>query len=135
MEMFFSVLSRKLLRRDDFASAEGFAERLGAWMAWYNKEWAHPYRWTYAGTPLVRDTPFDRTLRQKKRGQAFAGTRPKFHYSFPHPLPHPRRRETNGPCPFSWTVPPLPSPVRRRFGPTRQTGGSLSSVLIPDVGK
>lgn len=77
VEMFFSVLSRKLLKRDDFASAEAFAERLHAWMDWYNREWAHPYRWTYDGTPLVRDTPFDRTRRQQKRGRAFFGTRPK----------------------------------------------------------
>lgn len=77
VEMFFSVLSRKLLRRDDFASAEAFHERVGAWMAWYNREWAHPYRWTYAGTPLVRDTPFDRTRRQQKRGRAFFSPRPK----------------------------------------------------------
>ena len=92
VEMFFSVLSRKLLRRDDFASAEGFAERLVAWMAWYNGEWAHPYRWTYTGTPLVRDTPFDRTLRQKKRGQAFAGGRPKFHERLFYP-PRPYRKK------------------------------------------
>jgi hypothetical protein len=91
VELFFSVLSRKLLRRDDFASAEGFAERLAAWMAYHNRELAHPYRWTYAGTPLVRDTPFDRTLRQRKRGQAFAGGRPKFHERLFYP-PRPYRK-------------------------------------------
>lgn len=77
VEMFFSALSRKLLRRDDFDSAEAFEERLRSWMAYYNREWAHPYRWTYAGTPLVRDTPFQQTRRQRKRGRAFFGTRPK----------------------------------------------------------
>ncbi len=91
VEMFFSVLSRKLLSRDDFASAEAFAERLVSWMGYYNREWAHPYRWTYAGTPLVRDTPFDRTTRQKKRGQAFAGGRPKFHERLFYP-PRPYHR-------------------------------------------
>ena len=91
VEMFFSVLSRKLLRRDDFASAEGFARRLEGWMAWYNERWAHPYRWTYAGTPLVRDTPFDRTRRQQKRGQSFAGGRPKFHERLFYP-PRPHRK-------------------------------------------
>jgi hypothetical protein len=78
VEMFFSVLSRKLLSRDDFASAEAFAERLGEWMAYHNREWAHPYRWTYAGTPLVRDTPFERTRHQQKRGRAPFSDRPKF---------------------------------------------------------
>jgi len=80
--MFFSVLSRKLLRRDDFASAGAFAQRLGEWMAHYNGQWAHPYRWTYAGTPLVRDTPFDRTRRQQRRGRAFFGARPKCYDAF-----------------------------------------------------
>lgn len=83
VEMFFSVLSRKLLRRDDFASEEAFHERVREWMAWYNREWAHPYRWTHDGTPLVRDTPFDKTRRQQKRGHAFAGGRPKFHERLP----------------------------------------------------
>ena len=89
VEMFFSVLSRKLLRRDDFPSAEAFVARLESWMGWYNREWAHPYRWTYAGTPLVRATPFDRTLKQKKRGRAFFGTRPKpFERLFFPPRPY-----------------------------------------------
>ena len=77
VEMFFGVLSRKLLRRDDFASREGFVQRLEAWMEYYNREWAHPYRWTYAGTPLVRDTPFERTRKQQKRGRALFSPRPK----------------------------------------------------------
>jgi transposase len=77
VEMWFSVLTRKLLRRDDFASLEDFVERFGEWLGWYNREWAHPYRWTYAGTPLVRDTPFDRTRRQQQRGRAFFSPRPK----------------------------------------------------------
>ena len=42
---------------------EAFTERLRQWLDYYNRELAHPYRWTYAGTPLVRDTPFARTRR------------------------------------------------------------------------
>ena len=79
VEMFFSVLTRKLLKRDDFASAEAFAQRLLRWLDYYNREWAHPYRWTYAGTPLVRDTPFEQTRRQQKRGRAFFSPRPKYY--------------------------------------------------------
>jgi transposase len=79
VELFFSVLSRKLLRRDDFASKEAFVRRLGQWLEFYNKEWAHPYRWTYAGTPLVRDTPFEQTRRQQRRGRAFFSPRPKLY--------------------------------------------------------
>jgi hypothetical protein len=77
VELFFGVLSRKLLGRDDFASADGFAERLRWWMGHYNEAWAHPYRWTYAGTPLVRDTPFEQTRRQQRRGRACFSPRPK----------------------------------------------------------
>jgi hypothetical protein len=89
VELFFSVLTRKLLKRDDFASVEDFVRRLGEWLGYYNKEWAHPYRWTYAGTPLVRDTPFERTRRQQRRGRAFFGTGPKcFERLFYPPRPY-----------------------------------------------
>jgi len=84
VEMFFSVLSRRLLSRDDFASAEAFAQRLDDWMAWYNER-AHPYRWTYAGTPLVRGTPFEKTRKEQMHGQAFCGRRPKFHQRLFYP--------------------------------------------------
>lgn len=88
-ELFFSVLGRKLLSRDDFASALAFVERVVEWMVSYNQEWAHPYKWTYAGTPLVRDTPFERTRRQQKRGRAFFSPRPKcFERLFYPPRPY-----------------------------------------------
>lgn len=77
VEMFFSVLTRRLLRRDDFASVEDFVKRLGEWLGYYNREKAHPYRWTYAGTPLVRDTPFEQTRRQQTQGRAFFSDRSK----------------------------------------------------------
>src|SRR5204863_1832531 len=76
VELFFSVLSRKLLRRDDFASYAAFVARLRRWLDYYNRELAHPYRWTYAGTPLVRDTPFAQTRRQPQRGRACFSPRP-----------------------------------------------------------
>jgi hypothetical protein len=89
VELFFSVLTRKLLKRDDFASKEAFLERFAEWLEYYNEEWAHPYRWTYTGTPLVRDTPFDRTRRQQRRGRAFFSPRPKcFQRLFFPPRPY-----------------------------------------------
>ena len=66
VELFFSVLSRRFLKRGDFASAAAFEERLDAWLANYNRDHAHPYRWTYAGEPLVRATPFGQTRRQQR---------------------------------------------------------------------
>jgi transposase len=89
VELWFSVLRRRLLRRDDFASVEDFLRRLGEWLAYYNREKAHPYRWTYAGTPLVRDTPAERTPRQQRRGRAFFSPRPQgFERLFYPPRPY-----------------------------------------------
>jgi hypothetical protein len=76
VELFFSVLSRRFLKRGDFASAEDFEQRLRAWLERYNERHAHPYRWTYTGEPVVRATPFSQTRRQQRRGQAWFGTRP-----------------------------------------------------------
>jgi putative transposase len=89
VELFFSALSRKLLRRDDFASAAAFEGRLRGWLDYHNRELAHPYRWTYAGTPLVRDTPLEQTRRQRRRGRAFFSPRPKcYERLFDPPRPY-----------------------------------------------
>ena len=87
--MWFGVLTRRLLRRDDFASVEDFLHRFDEWLRYYNREKAHPYRWTYAGTPLVRDTPWQQTRRQRKRGRAFFSPRPQaFERLFYPPRPY-----------------------------------------------
>jgi hypothetical protein len=75
VELWFSVLSRRFLKRGDFASAADFEYRLCAFMAAYNARYAHPYRWTYTGQPLVRGTPFAQTRRQQQRGRVGVGTR------------------------------------------------------------
>jgi hypothetical protein len=91
VELWFGVLSRRFLRRDDFASLEEFEGQLALWVAHHNAQ-AHPYRWTYAGAPLVRDTPFDRTRRQRVRGRAFLNGRPKrFQRLFDPPRPYRKR--------------------------------------------
>ena len=50
-----------------------------AWSAFYKTTMpvAHPYRWTYTGEPLIRDTPFSRTRRQQQHGRACFSPRPK----------------------------------------------------------
>ena len=73
VELFFSVLSRRFLKRGDFASAAAFEERIQSWLTTYNRNHAHPYRWTYTGEPLVRGTPFSQTRRQQRRGRAGFG--------------------------------------------------------------
>lgn len=77
VELWFSTLARRFLKRGDFASAQEFITRLTAYLTDHNAHRAHPYRWTYTGQPLVRDTPFSRTRQQQRRGRAWFGTRPQ----------------------------------------------------------
>ena len=93
VELFFSVLARRLLRRGDFASAAEFEQRLTRWLEDYNTRHAHPYRWTYTGEPLVRATPFSQTRRQQQHGRANFGTRPPLfeRLLFP-PRPYKRKK-------------------------------------------
>ncbi len=93
VELFFSVLSRRFLKRGDFANAASFEERIQRWLTTYNRDHAHPYRWTYTGEPLVRATPFSQTRRQQQRGRAGFGTRPSLWQRKLYP-PRPYRRKT-----------------------------------------
>jgi hypothetical protein len=91
VELFFSVLARRFLKRGDFASAVDFETRLRAFLDAYNAGQAHPYRWTYMGQPLVRGTPFSQTRRQQRQGRAWFGTRPQRFERFLYP-PRPYQR-------------------------------------------
>lgn len=90
VELFFGVLQRRFLARGEFKSAEEFERRLTAYLEDYNAHYAHPYRWTYTGQPLVRATPFDRTRRQQQFGRAWVGRRPKLFEKLLYP-PRPYR--------------------------------------------
>ena len=76
-ELFFSVLHRRFLARGSFTSATDFDRQLERFLKDYDSRHAHPYRWTYTGEPLVRDTPFSRTRRQQRQGRACFSPRPK----------------------------------------------------------
>jgi len=76
-ELCFGVLPRRFLARGSFTSVKDFARRLERFLQEYNARHAHPYRWTYTGEPLVRDTPFSRTQRQQRQGRACFSHRPK----------------------------------------------------------
>jgi len=93
VELWFSVLGRRFLRRGDFGSAEQFEARLCAFLEDYNAHQAHAYRWTYTGQPLVRGTPFSQTRKQQRRGRAWVGTRPPSWQRFLYP-PRPYKRST-----------------------------------------
>jgi hypothetical protein len=91
VELWFSVLARRFLKRGDFRSAQEFATRLDDYLEVYNTHHAHPYRWTYTGQPLVRATPFSQTRRQQRQGRAWFSSRPKrFERAFYPPRPYKR---------------------------------------------
>jgi transposase len=92
VELWFSVLSRRFLKRGDFAGPAEFERRLWAFLTEYNARQAHPYRWTYTGEPLVRATPFSQTRRQQRHGRAWFGRRPlPFERLLYPPRPYKRR--------------------------------------------
>jgi hypothetical protein len=51
-EIFFSTLTRRVLRRGQFASREELAHAIDEFVTAYDEHDAKPYRWTYDGTPL-----------------------------------------------------------------------------------
>jgi transposase len=52
VELFFSILERRLLRRGEFISVDDLARRVIAFINDYNRR-AAPFRWTYDGRPLM----------------------------------------------------------------------------------
>jgi hypothetical protein len=52
IELWFSVLVRRLLRRASFSSTEDLRERILAFIAYFNHTLAKPFRWTYSGRSL-----------------------------------------------------------------------------------
>jgi transposase len=52
VELFFSTLTRRLLRRGQFASRDELAAAIDDFVLAYDQHDAKPYRWTYDGTPL-----------------------------------------------------------------------------------
>ncbi len=52
VELFFSILERRLLRRGEFDSLDHLAERVIAFIEDYNRR-AAPFRWTYDGRSLM----------------------------------------------------------------------------------
>lgn len=53
IELWFSSLSRRFLRRASFSSKEDLRSRLLAFIDYFNAILAKPYRWTYTGRPLT----------------------------------------------------------------------------------
>lgn len=52
IEIWFSILVRRLLKRGNFSSVKELRERILAFIDYFNKTMAKPFKWTYAGRPL-----------------------------------------------------------------------------------
>ncbi len=53
IEIWLSVLVRKLLKRGSFTSVADLTARILAFIDYYNRTMAKPFKWTYEGKPLV----------------------------------------------------------------------------------
>jgi transposase len=53
IEVVFGVIMRKVVRRGSFTSVEDLRNKLMNFIEYFNKVFAHPFRWTYTGRPLM----------------------------------------------------------------------------------
>lgn len=53
IEIWFSILARKVIRRGNFTSVEDLDAKISRFIDFFNKTMAKPFRWTYEGKPLV----------------------------------------------------------------------------------
>ena len=53
VELWFSILVRKLLKRAGFSSVDDLWQRILKFIDYFNKTMAKPFKWTYAGRPLT----------------------------------------------------------------------------------
>jgi len=53
IEIWFSILVRRVLKRGNFTSVDHLRERILAFIDYFNMTMAKPFKWTYAGRPLT----------------------------------------------------------------------------------
>ena len=53
IEIWLSILTRKLLKRGSFRSRDELKAKVLAFIEYYNRTMAKPFRWTHQGKPLV----------------------------------------------------------------------------------
>jgi transposase len=53
IELWCSILVRRLLKGGNFTSIEDLRERILAFIDYFNKTMAKPFKWTYTGRPLT----------------------------------------------------------------------------------
>jgi len=52
IEIWFGILARKVIRRGNFASLPDLQHKLEAFIDYFNRTMAKPFKWTYQGKPL-----------------------------------------------------------------------------------
>lgn len=53
IELWFSILVRRLLKQGNFTSVENLKQRILSFISYFNQTMAKPFKWTYKGRPLV----------------------------------------------------------------------------------
>ncbi len=53
IEIWFSILTRRVLKRGNFKTVEELRNRILAFIEYFNKTMAKPFKWTYKGRPLA----------------------------------------------------------------------------------
>ena len=53
IEVVFGVIVRKVVRRGSFSSVGDLRDKLLNFIDYFNRVFAHPFRWTYTGRPLM----------------------------------------------------------------------------------
>ena len=53
VEIWFSILTRKLLKRGNFVSVDDLKAKVLAFIDYFNRTMAKPFKWTYQGKPRL----------------------------------------------------------------------------------
>jgi len=56
IEIIFGIVARRVVRRGNFTSLAALKERLLAFIDYFNRTFAKPFRWTYTGRPVTAET-------------------------------------------------------------------------------
>jgi len=56
IEIIFGIVGRRVIRRGNFTSLAALKERLLAFIDYFNRTFARPFRWTYTGRPVSAET-------------------------------------------------------------------------------
>ena len=52
IEIWFSILVRRVIKRGSFTSESDLREKILAFIDYFNRTLAKPFKWTYTGRPL-----------------------------------------------------------------------------------